>query len=325
MKTDRLNIESFTTADGKNFRRPEILKKQGIKDYFSDKGFTVVGLEQIWRHLHGKLEKNNRTFFLKMASTSDIGERTQNETVWNDQIGSIIEKNQIDYFDVPKIYETGTYDGKFYYLSSYHEGSMLASKKPPATGNLSNWLDKIVAANVFFLSLPREKLSFSRDQNTVSKEIRWHRFYNQVQSWYQDTREYKLAEVFDEVKNLRDSFIPGVNHGDFVPWHMIQEEDKFILIDGEHARIHSPRYYDVCYFYHRLYTSGRDPKTAKRYLAQIRKQLPAEERKRFDVSIKPILATRIIGGFWDAKTDGEPEVEFHQNLREDFLKNKLLL
>jgi len=323
MKKDKLNIDSFTNMEGKNYRRSEMLEKEEIGTYFSKKGYEVIELQQIWRHVHGKLKKDNKIFFLKMASTPDIGERTQNETLWNNQIGSLIEKTGVDYFDVPHIYETGEYEGKFYYLSTHHDGAMLASKNPPSVGNLEEWIDKIIKSNLFFLSLQRQDLNFRRDQDSISSQDKWDEFFQRVQSWYEEVKEHQLQEIFDEVKNLRSTFEPGVNHGDFVPWHMIQEGEKFILIDGEHASIQSPRYYDVCYFYHRLYTSAQNPDLAKIYLGKFRNQLSEEEKNKFDLSIRPILATRIIGGFWDAKTDGQEDVAFHNKLREDFLKNNL--
>jgi hypothetical protein len=62
---------------------------------------------------------------------------------------------------------------------------------------------------------------------------------------------------------------------------------------------------------------------AKSYLSKFRDQLSVEEKNKFDLSVRPILATRIIGGFWDTKTDGQEDIACHNKLKEDFLKNKL--
>ena len=323
MKKDKLNIDSFTTKAGKNYRKARLLDKDLIENYFSKNGYDILELHQLWRHLHKKPKKDNKIFFLKMASTPDIGERTQNETLWNQQIGSLIEKADINYFDVPKIYESGEYEKKFYYLSSHHDGSMLAFKNPPNTENLDQWIDKIVKSNLFFLSLQKQNLNLRRDQDSISSQKKWNEFFQRVQSWYLEVKEHQLQEMLESVKKLRDTYELGVNHGDFVPWHMIQDGGKFILIDGEHASSQSPRYYDVCYFYHRLYTSAQNPGLAKNYLNKLRNQLSEEEKNKFDLSIKPILATRIIGGFWDAKTDKQDDVSYHNGLRNDFLKNNL--
>jgi len=323
MKKDKLNIDSFTDKKGKNYRKAEVLEKNEIANYFSKKEYSILELQQMWRHVHGKLKKDNKIFFLKMASTPDIGERTQNETLWNQQIGNLIKESRIDYFDVPQIFDSGEYEGKFYYLSSHHDGAMLASKNPPSTESLDQWIDKIIKSNLFFLSLRGQDLNFRRDQDSISSQDKWDEFFQRVQSWHEEVKEHQLQKIFEEVKNLKDTFEPSVNHGDFVPWHMIQDGEKFILIDGEHASIQSPKYYDVCYFYHRLYTSAQNPELAKMYLSKLRNHLPEDEKNKFDLSIRPILATRIIGGFWDAKTDGQADVTYHKNLKENFLKNNL--
>lgn len=324
IKKDKLNIDSFTTKEGKNYRQAETVKLSELKNYFSKKGFKVIDIQQVWRHVHGKLEKDNKIFFLKMASTPDIGERTQNEVSWNRQTHDLIVESNIDYFDVPEIYESGEYEGKFYYLSSYHDGSLLASKNPPNTERLDMWLDKILKSNLFFLSLQKQDLRLQRDQDSEDLTNKWDEFFKKIQGWYQEVEKHHLQEILEAVKNLKDTYEPSVNHGDFVPWHMIQEGKKFILIDGEHASAQSPRYYDVCYFYHRLYTSAQNPELAKNYLSKLRDQLPKEEKNKFDLSIKPILATRIIGGFWDAKTNEQDDTSYHNRLRDDFLKNNLL-
>jgi hypothetical protein len=324
IKKDKLNIDSFTDKDGKNYRKAEALEKKDVADFFSKKGYRVLEIQQLWRHVHGKLEKDNKIYFFKMSSTETIGERTQNETLWNKQIGALIKESQIDCFDVPEIYDTGDYHGKFYYLSSFHDGPMLATKTPLNTEKLVEWLDKIVATNIFFLSLRGDELQLNRDRKPVKMDDYWSAYLQKLQSWYHEVEDQLSPELLKAVNEFKSTFEPGVNHGDFVPWHMIKDGEKFILIDGEHASTQAPRYYDACYFYHRLYTSAQNPELAKTYLRKLRQALPEAERTRFDIMIRPILAARIIGGFWDAKTDGQTDVSYHQKLKDDFLQGKLL-
>jgi len=318
---DKLNIDLFVTKSGKNYRKSETANKSEIKNYFSKKGFNVLDIKQLWRHIHGKLEKNNKIFFFKMSSTTDIGERTQNEVSWNEQIYKLIKKSNIDYFNVPKVYDYGHYQGKFYYLSSYHAGQFLSQKNPFNIKNLNKWIDKIIKTNLFFLSL--KNINFYRDKNSKNFTEEWDGYFKKVNGWYEEVKENQLQGIINEVKKLENTYTAGISHGDFVPWHMIQDNEKFILIDGEHASGQSPRYYDICYFYHRVYTSADSPKCAKYYLNKIRQGLSIPEKNRFDVSIKPILASRMIGGFWDAKTSGLKNLTYHNQLKKDFLKNNL--
>lgn len=46
-------------------------------------------------------------------------------------------------------------------------------------------------------------------------------------------------------------------------------------------------------------------------------------KDKFDEEMKPVLASRIIGGFWDAKTNNSTDLKYHYKLKENFLKNKL--
>ena len=321
MAKDKLNIDLFITKNGKNYRKSETANKTEIKNYFLKKGFNVLNIKQLWRHIHGKLEKNNKIFFFKMSSTPGIGERTQNEVSWNKQICELIKKFNIDYFNVPKIYDYGHYQEKFYYLSSYYSGQFLSQKNPFNIKNLSKWIDKIVKTNLFFLSL--KNIKFYRDKDSKNLIEKWDDYFKKNNNRYEEIKENQLENVINEVKNLKNTYTAGVNHGDFVPWHMIQDTGKFTLIDGEHASSQTPRYYDICYFYHRVYTSANAPKFAKYYLSKIRQSIPLSEKNKFDISIRPILASRIIGGFWDAKTNGLKDLTYHNQLKKDFSKNNL--
>jgi len=316
---DRLDIKAFNDERGKNARRAEVLDLSQIAKYFQNKGYKVLTLEQIWRHATGLLEKDSQKFFLKMASTEDIGERTENEVSWNCQIYDALKKAGIDNFNVPQIFQTGRFEGRFFYLSSYHEGPLLSL--PSYIRHLERWLDHIVEINLFLLSL--ENITFKKDEYTKPIPERWEAYFKKIQSWQEAVSEHPLEDILRAVEQLKETFRPAINHGDFTPKHMIAEGPKLILIDAEHASSKSPKYYDICYFYHRLYTSFNQPALAKRYLRTIWEKLPRQEKEVFEISIRPLIAARIIGGFWDAKNGGAKDFHFHYQLKEDFQKGAL--
>lgn len=318
-REDKLNqLNLYETAEKKDIRKAEVLDKTELIQFFINQGYTVHVLDQQWRHAHGKLEKDGRIFFLKMASTPDIGERTRNEASWNTEINQKINSSKVDYFAVPEIYETGKYEGKFYYLASYHEGPFLAEKDK--TAELEPWLNKIVQTNLFLLSL-KDK-TFYRDQGLTPKIQDWDNWQN-FDKWYEQVKDYNLEPIYQAAKNLEKIYEPGVNHGDFVPWHMIKSKNKFILIDAEHASGLTPRYLDIIYLYHRLYTKANNPELAKNYLNKIRFRLPKEERNKFEQAIQPILAKRIVGGYLDYKSGDKTDLGYHEKLKQDFLNNNL--
>jgi hypothetical protein len=323
MREDKLNIDIFTDQNGHNYRQAVDLDLVAVEKYFVDLGYIVFDLHQLWRHVHGKLQKSGQTYFLKLASTLDIGIRTKNEVAWNQQLGEKIKTAGVDYFTVPQVYETGEYEGKFYFISSYYGGNLLVDNNPFDISSLEVWLDKVVLINLFLLFLPVNDFNLPRDNEDILAGEKIERFHKKVETWCNDVREYDLEVLLLEIKKLDENCTISVNHSDFVPWHMIIENDKFVLIDGEHGTAKSLKYYDVCYFYHRLYTAARAPQLAKLYLSKIVKALSVDEQDNFLSLMRPVLASRIIGGFWDEKTAGRTDVKYHQMLKQDFLSNHL--
>ena len=124
MKQDKLNNDIFT-RNGKNIRRAQKLNLFQISDYFKQQGYQILKINQWWRHAHAKLKKADKIYFMKMASTKDITERTQNEVAWNKQVLQKIKKQKITNFLVPKIFKTGNMKGKFYYVSEYFSSGLL--------------------------------------------------------------------------------------------------------------------------------------------------------------------------------------------------------
>lgn len=301
------------------YLKAEKINLEEVKEIFEKKGFEVIFLEQLWRHVHGKLRKNNKYFFLKLASTIEIGSKTENEISWNENVAPLLKN--LSSIKIPKIYETGKLKDRFYYLSEFCEGDLLATKFPPNLKNLKNWLDKIVELNITLLSY--QKIKFKKDNNLSEKEIS-DNYVNNIKQKYEDVKEYKLNEIFIEVEKLRNSFSPKINHGDFVPWHFIEGENAITLIDAEHASSYLPKYYDVCYFYERLYARGESPELAKEYLRKIKESLSETEKQNFDKELKPVLASRIIIGIRDLVIlDNITDIGLYNKLKEDFLKDNL--
>jgi hypothetical protein len=317
----KLNKNPFNTQNGLNYRESEVIDKSEVSKYFTSLGYKVIQIEQLWRHAHGQLEKNNKKYFFKMASTPGVAERTKNEVEWNKQIHEKIIRSDITYFDVPIIYETGLYNDKFYYLTDAFNGKLLSTKYPPSTNGLEKWLNNIVRANIFLISL--NDLVLPRDNNVKNIVDNWDESFSKIEELADSVNKKYSQDLLSYAVKLKDTFIPSVNHGDFVPWHMINNGKKFILVDGEHASNQSPKYYDVCYFYHRLYTSGKSPKLAKKYLNYFLNELPQNLKNEFIKSIIPILAVRTIGGFWDAKND-KSDINYHKLIKDDLLTNNIL-
>lgn len=324
MFSDNLNTNIFVNISGKNYRQPVELDKNRITDFFQKKGFKVLNVEQIFRHAHGKLVKNNQIFFFKLASTKDISERNYNEMVWNQKINIALGQKINSNFCIPKIFSCGYFDNdKFFYISEFFDGPFLATKKPPNKLSLEDWIDKIVETNLYFLNI-KDNLRFPRDDGELRGNVDFSQlFYNQDYKLLQDLKEFDLELILLEEKNLKLTYRPCINHGDFVPWHMIKFNEKFVLVDGEQGSCKLPMYFDIAYFYHRAYTGVEAPKLAKLYINKLCKNFSREEKDRFDIALRPLIANRIIGGFWHAKNEKQVDISYHLNLKKEFIKKEL--
>lgn len=315
-----------------DYRTVQPVDLQKVRKFFMARGWPVVELRQPWRHVWGRMQRGGKTYFLKMACTLAVGERTRNEVSWNQQIRRQLQRAGVNLFTVPKVEQVGRWGELFYFLAEYYEPLFLAQKHPPRTKLLAtgDWLDKIVRANLFLLNLSGLKLWRDRDRNARSFADTWEEYWQKILTWYAPVKKYHLTAVLAEARQLKKTYQPAVCHGDFVPWHMLAataagwSDQKFVLVDGEHASSYAPRYYDVAYFYHRLYTSGAAPSEAKKYLQMIYVALPTKERQHFWRVFHPVLATRIIGGFWDAHNDHVINFFWHQQLKKDFCRDQLI-
>lgn len=134
------------------------------------------------------------------------------------------------------------------------------------------------------------------------------------------------AEMLRDARSLVHEYTPFVSprfqHGDFVPWHLFADPSgNWISFDGEHASMRKPRYYDVAYSYSRLFTKSRDKVTAAALLRTFIELGEAEQefsRDEFYAAFVPVLMSRSIGMFLDAKMDGKKGDEYTVEARELF-------
>jgi hypothetical protein len=307
----------FIDAKGRDHRTPSKIDLEKVKLFFEHQGFIVHKLHQEWRNVYGKLEKNQKNMFLKLASTPDIGHRTKNEAGFNKQIKPLVK----GVWTVPEFYSEGQYGDLYYFLSEYFDYPLLLERKVVPDKNLIEKLPEVVEINNFLIA--QKNLPMVRDDEFESITIkeRIKRYHVKWQEFYEGVEEFDLKNIREELKNIEQTFEPALNHCDFVPWH-IMDGKPLVLFDAEHASNFNPKYYDVAYFFHRLYTMSKGQEAAKIYINIFRNNL-GDKKNNFDVAIRPILAARIIGGFWDAKRDGQTDFSLHEQIREEFLSNNL--
>lgn len=300
-------------------RRSEKLDLREVKDYFTAKDYEPISVEQVWRHVTGILRKEDKDYFLKLASTTGVAERTRNEFEWNNLISSLPENQKLPVL-IPQNYDSGEFKGLFWFLSDYAGKKLLVRPEDKnETGGLEKELPVIAETARKIIDIKTD-LTLPLDKE-IAEEERKEKFFKKLEHWAEETPK-DVTKLITFIKERFDYLQIAPSHGDFVPWHFVQsDEGKLFLVDGEHAHVLGLKFYDVAYFYHRVFTKLKRPDIADRFLGEFGGlyEFSEEEKELF----KFVLAQRLVGGYFDAEKDGITSVALQDQLKTRLLQGKL--
>lgn len=291
-------------------------KKLNLEDigrYLEDKGYKVQKLEQPWRHVVGTVRYENEKLFLKLASTKEIGERTENEAYWDSRVNDNWKKF-ITTFGSPKVFDDGYYKDRYWFIASYVTGKPLAEVGKEVGMTDDDLLQAAKMAKEIIDLTP--KILLPKDERHM-KEMWKVGIAEKAREWSKNckTDTKKLLQFIEKHAEAADV---AVSHGDFVPWHIIKSKNKkYFLVDAEAALIGGLKFYDVAYFYHRVYTKLQRPDLAKMFLDRFKEIYSWTENDQ--VTFEPVLASRIMGGYFDAERDGVTSMELNQEMERDLV------
>lgn len=293
----------------KQDRSTETVDLNKVSRYFTGLGFEVVSLEQPWRHLVGKLRKKGRDYFVKLGSTLEISQnRTRREKLWFEYVGTHLSSHEA--FTIPKTYESGLFDGRlFWFTSDWFEPNRLSIKKPANPKNLDKWIPTIVKAAVALLKIPvpqpGEELYTAMYQNEKNEPKPADRLRANAYVWAEESGEdvadllHEIDQAVDKVESGGSLLETAVTHGDFVPWHMFEvNEKRFALIDADLGSFRTPKYYDAANFYRSVWVHLGE-NFSRQFLRSFLDIYQPKNVGEFWMRFRPVLAQRIIGGFWD--------------------------
>jgi hypothetical protein len=111
-----------------------------------------------------------------------------------------------------------------------------------------------------------------------------------------------LGVANDLIEENKQYLEKRYQHGDFVPWHIFNKDNLWIIFDAEHANSQKYRFRDLIHSYCRLSTVGKRPDLAKKLLVEFldHSSISAEE---FDKKTKALVMIRSIGNLFDAHND----------------------
>lgn len=293
---------------------------EAVRASFIRRGYEVGDITQIWRHVTGRVTKDGRDYFLKMASSVHVSPRTENEAAWNEFINDASGAHRLP-MAVPAVFETGLEGDLFWYIGEFIDGSLLAKvDQPEETADLEMNLPQIAKTADAIMVLPTDRqlpLDAASQGKSIQQEI-----MDRVEKYSEPAQQDLSAlKIFIQERLGAAKYAP--HHGDFVPWGMMRTTDgELYLIDGEAARHHGMKFYDVAYFYHRVYTKMRRPDIAQRFLHEFEKIHPLTDEEKENLLL--MIALRLVGGYMDVLSDNVTSREFQDELQEKILRSNVV-
>lgn|GEM_PF-3743696 len=291
--------EHSMTQEQWQFRSTDL---EVAKRYFGQLHYEVGNLHHHGRHVIGMVRKDTKEYFLKLAQSPAIGQRTANEFAWDRVISALRLPVRI-----PKAYDHGKFADCFWFTAEYFPHA-----KPLDNGGAHLSLMAKTAHQIMQLE-PGTLLP--RDQEVAGQSL-VEQANRKVANYLKDIKRNttQLQMFMQERLHL---LTPAPMHGDFVPEHFLSTQKGIVLIDAESSQANGFAFYDIAYFYHRVYTKLHQPETAAMFLQEFEKMHPFSENER--EAFRCLLAMRLIGGYLDAQSDGVTSVVLQEMLEKKLL------
>lgn len=269
-------------------------------------------VQKIWdgpRHIFGVLKKQDKIFFLKLATSEGISVVTKKEYQWNNYFN--INFSKASSFRVPVNFDKGIYDKKYFYLiTDYLKGELLCPLNDSfkQSSHSKSYIESVIELSELIQKMPGIKSDY------LSK------FVGKAETWFKDIPkevrgEFSLETLLQIVQSGASRLLTKPRHGDFTPWHMIRLDNlKLGLLDGEHWQQDGVENYDICYFIQRLFSVLKNPRLAQDIYSRLLKKNYRKDK------LKVVLAARAIGGFLDESLIDSPNYTFAGNFKNWVIK-----
>lgn len=254
------------------------------------------------KHGFYKLEKKDNFYFAKYSKDQTTRKSSIATDIWWCQTIQNLRETQNLSLRTPKIID----HGDDWYIAEWIEGHVSALPTDAASA-----LDKYMqdyARCLAALDAIEPKMVISpppaNNDSTPYNELtrRWPKWSKQPLAQGLLTT-YQLEEAYQLIRDYQKYVTPHLQHGDFVPWHiLIDANQDWWLIDGEHASLQKPRYYDLAYMYSRIFTRLHSPQYAIVLLENFM-QKAEKSAKELYPALLPVLTSRAIGMHFDALND----------------------
>ena len=296
-----------------------------IKDFLKDRGWEVVEEKtKTPRFLTFVVNTPHGNSFLKVTnSETDLRTEIETEIWWNLTLKKIVQQLPQDkqIFRAPEVWAYGQEQSFGWYLSEYFNKPLLVDLRAPGyMDSLERELDNIVGILVTLDQVRVETNPGTSLYSEQGESAPYANLLKKVDSWLEKPLEAGLinSERVDQGKALIEKYRryvkPALQHGDFVPWHMFRLDKNTIgIVDGEHASLIKPRFYDLAYLYTRLYTKAHTKEQAKMALNLFLEKSTLDKREFFSQFL-PVVALRSFGMHADSFHDNDYQNEARELL-----------
>jgi len=221
-----------------------------------------------------------------------------------------LDTRDFEHFGIPKYSfeqlskNRGVLTMPFY---AYNLGTKQVSALTPLQlpHNFEQYIPRLVSACLELMSISRNETDLPMDEVYRNKT-----YAQRAQDW-SDYIARILRDRHDIVDMIRTKLITASNetneleryalsHGNFWQDHLaLDVNDTIVIFDFGTISFQRPKYYDVLFFIHRLYTAMESPSCAIKMWEELLRQLPAGSIAELKHYARCIFAQRAIGGIFD--------------------------
>ncbi len=302
-------------VDGKllDYRLGHSVDIKSFSKLLRAKEYEVENLRMEKRHVVGTVHKQNKKFFVKLATSPGMSRLTQNEFEWNNQFNKLNPRGNSKFW-VPQNFDSGYFqEHLFYAICDFNDGEKITEHGLSDQKNLKETIEEVINFSELIQSLNVKNLKPNELSYGLTHQ-EW--FVEKTRQWFVDipknvVKQYDIEELLDVAKNGAKQLEKRPKHGDFTPWHIFRlANNKLYLFDAEHAMSENVEYYDIAYYIQRVFSVLENRNVAEKILSKLRE-------RNYDFSkLRTVLAARGIGGFLDRSFHEKPNYEMDQEFKE---------
>lgn len=314
-------VENFKTQKGNSYGPSGVIDYGAVNDSLKTFGYSVEDSLSKGRYYIAKISKQGESFIFKMSTSEGINEALLNEKSWNEQMYS--RSKNTDFLRIPQVIESGDFNSLSYIVTSFFEGERYVDLIQK--GN-DEGIDIIVKSHIYIDSLKDVKTYKNIVEDEMGKSFssvkeKANSYITVAENFASEVNGHNLTPLITILRGYEQMDELGLNHNEFEPFNFIISNGKVCLYHGERASARSPRLFDVAIMYSKLYYTYGFPDLAKRYLSSFMEEYRGDS-DYFKFAFKVMLASRVVGGYWDSSRNYENNPGLLVRINEDIINDR---